>query len=107
MESDLGLRKVETNVVPCAVYWFIYRVYFHSHVNRSRLTGGTDGLISADLQHHVREPHGGLAGRVTHTAEIITTGARSGEERGAMLQVQECAYKAHKAMTCYCMLTRC
>lgn len=72
MESDLGLRKVETNVVPCGVY-------FHSHVNRSRLTGGTDGLISADLQHRVREPHGGLAGWITRTAEILTTGARRGE----------------------------
>lgn len=72
MESDLGLRKVELNVVPCAVY-------SHSHVNGSRLTGGTNGLISADLQHHVREPHGRLAGWVTHTGEIFTTGARRGE----------------------------
>lgn len=72
MESDLGLRKVEINVVPRVVY-------FHSHVNRSRLTGGTHGLISADLQHHVREPHGGLAGWVTHTGEIFTRGGRRGE----------------------------
>lgn len=44
------------------------------HVNRRWLTGGTNAVISADLQHHVGEPHCRLTGRVAHTGQVLTAG---------------------------------
>ncbi len=55
-------------------------------MNRVRLTGGANAVISVDLQHHVGEPHCCLTGWVAHTRQKLTAGGtetRQGETGGA------------------------
>lgn len=43
-----------------------------SHVNRARLTCGTNAFIPVDLKHRVRKPNGRLTGWVSHTSQKLT-----------------------------------
>lgn len=61
----------------------------NSHVNWARLTGGTNAVVSADLQHCVGKPHCCLTCRVTDAGQVLTVGHRAGVRNAGRMKRED------------------